>query len=173
MCIRDRGRVSLKTPPRSFTSTLSGLRAPSLTIGDSAPRVAAPIEYVEWLVDGRDSDASRNMSREPGREGTEASEAWREAGRDMVMCGGRRGGVEIVVGSWLPLCPVGGVSRPGAASVVVRRFRAAEGQPRLDAVLFSSGVSQSKLERRYVSSMSDMLGSSHFSFWTGFARAKR
>ena len=53
------------------------------------------------------------------------------------------------------------VCRPGAASVVVRRFRAAEGQPRLDAVLFSSGVSQSKLERRYVSSMSDMLGSSH------------
>ena len=51
------------------------------------------------------------MSREPGREGTEASEAWREAGRDMS--GGR-------------------VSRPGAASVVVRRFRAAEGQPRLD-----------------------------------------
>jgi len=25
------------------------------------------------------------MSREPGREGTEASEAWREAGRDMVV----------------------------------------------------------------------------------------
>ena len=73
------------------------------------------------------------MSREPGREGTEASEAWREAGRDMLL-------------------------RVGAASVVVRRFRAAEGQPRLDAVL---PVSQSKLGRRCVSSMSDMLGSSH------------
>ena len=116
--------MSLKTPPRSFTSTRSGERAPSLTIGDSAPRVAAPIEYVEWLVDGRDSDASRNMSREPGREGTEASEAWREAGLDIVGVG-RRGGVEIVVGSWLAGCPVGG--RRPAASVVVRRFRAAEG----------------------------------------------
>ena len=61
------------------------------------------------------------MSREPGREGTEASEAWREAGRDMLLSGGVR---------W-------------AASVVVRRFRAAEGQPRLDAVRLSSGVSQS------------------------------
>ena len=82
--------MSLKTPPRSFTSTRSGERAPSLTIGDSAPRVAAPIEYVEWLVDGRDSDASLNMSREPGREGTEASEAWREAGRDIVGVGAPR-----------------------------------------------------------------------------------
>ena len=34
--------MSLKTPPRSFTSARSGERAPSLTIGDSAPRVAAP-----------------------------------------------------------------------------------------------------------------------------------
>ena len=47
--------------------------------------------------------------------------------------------------------------------MVVRRFRAAEGD-----VL---PVSQSKLERRCVSSMSDMLGSSHFSFLTGLARA--
>ena len=47
---------------------------------------------------------------------------------------GRRGGVEIVVGSWLALVRWE-VCRPGAASVVVRRFRAAEGQPRLDAVL--------------------------------------
>jgi len=38
------GRVSLKTPPRSFTSTRSGLKAPSLAIGDRAPRVAAPME---------------------------------------------------------------------------------------------------------------------------------
>ena len=123
--------MSLKTPPRSFTSTLSGLRAPSLTIGDSAPRVAAPIEYVEWLVDGRDSDASRNMSREPGREGTEASEAWREAGLDIV---------------GLPLW-----------------WSAASGPPRVSLAsmryCLSSGVSQSKLERRYVSSMSDMLDS--------------
>ena len=81
------------------------------------------------------------MSREPGREGTEASEAWREAGRDMS--GGR-------------------VSRPGAASVVVRR----SGPPRA-SLASMSGVSQSKPERRYVSSMSDMLGSSHFSFLTG------
>ena len=133
--------MSLKTPPRSFTSTLSGLRAPSLTIGDSAPRVAAPIEYVEWLVDGRDSDASRNMSREPGREGTEASEAWREAGLDIVGVGAPRRRRDCC---WLLAC-LGvrwEVCRPGAASVVVRRFRAAEGQPRLDAVRLSSGVSQ-------------------------------
>ena len=130
--------MSLKTPPRSFTSTLSGLRAPSLTIGDSAPRVAAPIEYAEWLVDGRDSDASRNMSREPGREGTEASEAWREAGLDIVG----------VAASGLPLW-----------------WSAASGPPRA-SLASMSGVSQSKLERRCVSSMSDMLGSSHFSFWT-------
>ena len=151
----------MKTPPRSFTSTLSGLRAPSLTIGDSAPRVAAPIEYVEWLVDGRDSDASRNMSREPGREGTEASEAWREAGRDMVMCGGRRGGVEIVVGSWLALVSGGRSVAPG----LPLWWSAASGPPRVSLAsmryCLSSGVSQSKLERRYVSSMSDMLGSSH------------
>ena len=134
--------MSLKTPPRSFTSTLSGLRAPSLTIGDSAPRVAAPIEYVEWLVDGRDSDASLSMSREPGREGTEASEAWREAGLDIVGVGAPRRRRDCC---WLLAC-LGvrwEVCRPGAASVVVRRFRAAEGQPRLDAVRLSSGVSQS------------------------------
>ena len=112
--------MSLKTPPRSFTSTLSGLRAPSLTIGDSAPRVAAPIEYAEWLVDGRDSDASRNMSREPGREGTEASEAWREAGRDMS--GGR------CLAPGLPLWWSAAPGRRGPASPQQR-------------------VSQSKLER--------------------------
>ena len=72
------------------------------------------------------------MSRELGREGTEASEAWREAGRDMVVeSGGRRGGVGSV-GAPGCLYVRWAVSRPGAASVVVRRFRAAEGQPRLD-----------------------------------------
>ena len=80
------------------------------------------------------------MSREPGREGTEASEAWREAGRDMS--GGR------CLAPGLPLW-----------------WSAASGPPRVSLAsmryCLSSGVSQSKLERRYVSSMSDMLGSSH------------
>ena len=119
------------------------------------------MEYVEWLGDGRDSDASRNMSREPGREGTEASEAWREAGLDIVGVGAPRRRRDCC---WLLAC-LGvrwEVCRPGAASVVVRRF----GPPRA-SLASMSGVSQSKLERRCVSSMSDMLGSSHFSFLTG------
>ena len=81
------------------------------------------------------------MSREPGREGTEASEAWREAGRDMS--GGR------CLAPGLPLW-----------------WSAASGPPRA-SLASMSGVSQSKPERRYVSSVSDMLGSSQFSFLTG------
>ena len=64
------------------------------------------------------------MSREPGREGTEASEAWREAGRDMV----------VESGGW---------AVRGAASVVVRRFRAAEGQPRLSSASHRASSSAS------------------------------
>ena len=66
------------------------------------------------------------MSREPGREGTEASEAWREAGRDIVG----------VAASGLPLW-WSAASGPPSASLASMRT-----------------ASQSKLERRCVSSMS-------------------
>ena len=124
----------------------SGQNAPPMFGDFEAQRhwmeVTVSLPPTAWYVDGRDNDASRSMSREPGREGTEASEAWREAGLDIVGVGAPRRRRDCC---WLLAC-LGvrwEVCRPGAASVVVRRFRAAEGQPRLDAVRLSSGVSQS------------------------------
>ena len=70
------------------------------------------------------------MSRETGREGTEASEAWREAGRDMVVESGgapRR-------------------RRAGQLGQLALGLVLAFGLSLADAV-HSEGVSRSKLER--------------------------
>ena len=67
------------------------------------------------------------MSREPGREGTEASEAWREAGRDMVGVGAPR-------------------RREGQLGQLALGLVLAFGLSLADAV-HSEGVSRSKLER--------------------------
>ena len=66
------------------------------------------------------------MSREPGREGTEASEAWREAGRDMVGVGAprRREGQLGQLALGLVLAFFGGVARITDAVQAERQARA-------------------------------------------------